>query len=121
MEGTTPAPLYVVYQAGDLSVVCFRAVTTNPAHPSDFLSHADLGTAFEWHMLARGVGVSAWENQEKAAALARRKGYPYLAQIDLAQADSRMPWARTGADGHVTIWAPGALILQAVVQYVDIK
>ena len=114
-------PLYSVYAAGDYSVVCYRAVRERPAAPTDFLSHADLGTTFEWHLLHRAVGVSAWTDIGKATVLARRKGYPFLAALDLARADPRMPWAFTGAEGHVTIWAPGALILQAVVEYVDTR
>jgi hypothetical protein len=119
--GPQPEPLYCVYQAGDLACVCYRAVRQDPAQPSEFVSYADLGAVFEWYQLHRAVGVSCWVDLEKATALGRRKRYPLLAEIDLARAEPRMPWAYTGTEDHVTIWAPGALILQALVQYVDIR
>ena len=114
-----PKPLYSVYQAGDLSTICFRAVRNNPAQPSDFLSFADLGTRFDWWMAHRAVGTSLWEDWLTALALARRKGFPHVASVDLARADYRTPWARTGVKSHVTVWAPAALLLQAVVNLVD--
>ena len=115
-----PQPLYSVYRAGDHAVRCYRAASANPAQPTDFLSHMQLAEHFEWWDLHRAAGVSAWLDPKKAAALARRKGLPVLAEIDLARGDSRIPWAQTGHPEHVTIWAPPAIVLQAVVAYADV-
>jgi hypothetical protein len=112
-------PLYCVYQAGDRATVCYRAVRENPAPPTDFLSYLDLGSSFEWWDLHRAAGVSAWTDERKAAALAMQKGMPYLAVIDLARAEPKLRWAETGAQGHVTMWAPAPFILQAVISYAE--
>jgi hypothetical protein len=75
---------------------------------------------FDWWDFPRAVGISAWIDQAKAAALAQRKGFPWLAQIDLANAHEKTPWAFTGGPGHVTIWAPGVLLIPAVAGYIAV-
>lgn len=118
MRAREPQPLYCVYRAGDLSITCYRAVSQDPAPLADFLSFIDLSTSFIWWDLHRAAGISAWEKPEQAAALARRKGYPLLAQIDLSRADPELRWARTGARGHITMWGSPPHLLQAVVTYI---
>ena len=115
-----PKPLYSVYRAADYPIRCFRAVTASPAPPTDFLSHMQLAESIDWWDLHRAAGVSAWLNPQKVAALARRKGLPMIAEIDLSRADGRMPWAQTGHGEHVTIWATPGILLQAVVGYADV-
>lgn len=114
-----PQPLYSVYRAGDRAIVCYRAVRTNPAQPVDFLSFSDVGQNFLWWDMHRAIGVSAWLDPGKAAAIGRRKGLPLVAELDLGRADERLPWAETGPPDHVTLWGPAAVLLQAVVRYVD--
>jgi|SRR5579862_912635 len=114
-------PWFSIYRAADLQTVCYRSVSANPAPPEDFFSHATRGRAYPWWKEILAIGVSAWEDREIAAALA--KGvlrHPYLAEIDLAQVDERLPWARTGKRGHVTLWADPPLLLQGVVSYVQV-
>lgn len=113
-----PPPLYCLFRAGDLGITCYRAVQNDPPRPQDFLSFADLGTRFDWWLAHRAVGVSFWEDIETTAAFAQRRGHPFVAELDLARLDHRTPWARTGAQGHVTIWAPAALLLQGVVRLI---
>ena len=115
-----PQPLYCVYRAGDLSVPCYRGVRTNPAQVGDFLSYADTGAAFQWWRAHLANGVSAWEDIETADALAARANYPYLAQLDLSRVDEKLPWARVGRPGHVTIWGPPTLLLQGLVAYIQV-
>ena len=112
-----PKPLYSVFDSGTLSTICWRAVGQEPADPTDFLSHMQLGSNIDWWQLHRAVGVSAWEDREKAAALATRQRYPLLARLDLSLGDPRLPWARTGSPGHVTLWAPPALFLEYIAGY----
>lgn len=111
-------PIYCVYRSGARSLVCHRVVQNNPAQVGDFLTFLDSGIKnFDWWDIARAVGVSAWEDAEKAMALARRKGAPWVATLDLARADPRTPWAFTGSPGHITIWAPPVILQPAVVDY----
>lgn len=114
-----PEPLYCVFRADVFSVTCYRAVRNNPPTPQDFLSFADLGTRMDWWEAHRAVGVSFWEDEQKARVLARRKGFPFVAEIDVARTDPRTPWARTGTPGHVTIWASPPVLLQGVVRLTD--
>jgi hypothetical protein len=115
-----PQPIFSVYRVRDRSVVCFRAVSNNPVQVGDFLTFADLGVNFEWWDTPRAIGFSAWTEEGKARALARRKGQPWVAKLDLAQADPMTPWAFTGAPGHVTIWAPALVAIPAVVNYLQV-
>ena len=115
------APWFSIFRAGDLQTVCYRSVSANPAPLEDFLSHAARGSSFPWWKEVMAIGVSAWEEREAAAALAKDVlRHPYLAQIDLTQVDARLPWARTGRHGHVTLWANPPLLLQGVVSYVQV-
>ena len=120
MGAREPEPLYCVFRAGDRTVVCYRGVSNNPVQVGDFLTFADLGANFEWWEMHRAVGFSAWIEERKALALARRKSLPWLAVLDLAQADPKTPWAFTGGGGHVTIWAPPPFALPSVVSYVPV-
>lgn len=114
-------PWFSVYRAGDLQIVCYRSVSANPAPPEDLLSYAAMGKSYPWSNQILANGVSAWEDAEIARRLAKRVlRHPFLAQIDLAQVDERLPWARTGHRGHVTLWADPPLLLQGVVSYVQV-
>lgn len=115
-----PDPLYSVYRAGDHAITCFRWVSQNPAQVGDFLNFLDAGVGFEWWDIHRAVGVSHWVDFEKAAAFARKKGFRWVAQVDLNQAHEKTPWAFTGRQGHVTIWAPALILIPAVVNYVEV-
>lgn len=115
------APWFSVYRAADLQTVCFRSVSANPAPLDDFISYAAAGRSFPWWRAILANGVSAWEDAEIAAGLAKDVlRHPYLAQIDLSQVDEKVPWARTGGRGHVTLWADPPLLLQGVVSYVQV-
>jgi hypothetical protein len=120
VSAAEPQPIYSVYRAGDVPIHCFRAVSANPAPPTDFLSHLQLAKSFDWWDIHRAAGVSAWLDPEKAVALARRRGLAVLAELDLSQTDGRLTWAQTGHEEHVTLWALPSVILQAVVGYADI-
>lgn len=115
-----PEPLYSVYRASAWSIVCYRWVTQRPAGIGDFLSFSEAGTSFEWWDFPRAVGVSFWDDLEKAAALARRRDFPFLAELDLARMPGQTPWAFTGTPGHITVWAPPPLLVAAVVNYVEV-
>jgi hypothetical protein len=119
MSQPEPSPLYCVYRAGDAPIVCYRSVRSNPADVGDFISNADAGANFLWTEMHRATGISCWLTLEKCRALAIKRGDPFVAELDLSRADPAMPWAQTGPKQHVTIWAPAAALLQAVVRYVD--
>lgn len=84
------------------------------------MSFSDAGVNFEWWDMPRAMGVSLWDNEEKAAALARRKGFVLLAEVDLARTHEKTQWAYTGAQGHITVWAPAPVLIGAVVNYLGI-
>jgi alkylation response protein AidB-like acyl-CoA dehydrogenase len=116
-----PKPLYCVYRVQARSIVCHRVVQNNPAQVGDFLTFLDTGIRnFDWWDIARAVGLSAWVDPEKAAALARRKGRRWIATVDLSRADPLTPWGFTGTSGHITIWAPAPILLPAVVDYTSV-
>jgi hypothetical protein len=115
-----PEPLYSVYRAGAWSVTCYRWVSQSPAPIGDFLSFMEAGTAYEWWDFPRAVGVSFWDDREKASALAKRKEFPLLAELDLARMPEQTPWAYTGASGHITVWGPAPLLVAAVVNYIEV-
>lgn len=113
-------PWYSVYRAGELSTRVYRAVRTNPAQPGDFYSYADQGASFPWWRSHLANGISAWEDLDTADALAARGNFPFLAEIDLALVDNKLPWARVGRPGHVTIWGIPPLLLQGITSYIPV-
>jgi hypothetical protein len=118
---TEAPPHYCVYRAGQAPITCYRAVRQNPAQLVDFVSFAHLNTSIEWWDHYRAIGVSCFTEQDLAAAIfGPRKGFHFLAELDLSRGDPKMPWAQIGRSEHVTIWAPPPQVLQTVVRYVDI-
>lgn len=110
-----PAPLFLVYDGSALTGLVYRIVKRCPPTLDDFRSYEELGIPYDRRDFFKGVGVSMHTTRERAIAVARRFGHGHgIAALELRS--TRSVWARTGARGHVTAWAPPGLLLEAVVQ-----
>ena len=86
--------------AGDaLDGLLYRIVERCPPTLDDFCSYEVLGRSYN----------------RRAISIVRRFGHGRgVATLELRTVP--IVWARTGASGHVTVWAPPELLLGAVVQ-----
>ena len=110
-----PTPLYLVYEGSALYSLLYRIVRSCPPDLDDFRSYEVLGRPYSRRDFFKGVGVSMRRTREQAISVARRYGHGRaVATVDLRGAP--VAWARTGGRGHVTVWAPPEVLLQAVLQ-----
>jgi hypothetical protein len=113
-----PAPRFLVFDGAALDRLLYRIVERCPPTLDDFRSYEALGRTYDRRDFFRGTGVSMHTTHSRATAVARRyRRGNAVAVLDLRNAP--IGWASTGGRGHVTVWAPPELLLQAVVQCVE--
>lgn len=104
-------PLFLVFDGAALDRLLFRIVERCPPTLDDFRSYEALGRAYDRRDFFKGTGVSMHTSRERAIAVARRYDLGRgVASLELRA--SPIVWARTGARGHVTVWAPPELLLE---------
>jgi len=110
-----PSPLFLVFDGSALEGLLYRIVVSCPPILDDFTSYEVLGRAYNRRDFFKGIGVSMHTSVGRAVRIARSFGHGRgVAALDLRAVS--IVWARTGASGHVTVWAPPELLLRAVVQ-----
>ena len=108
-------PLFLVFEGAALDHLLFRIVERCPPTLDDFRSYEALGRVYDRRDFFKGIGVSMHVSHRRAVWIARRFGHGRgVAALELRAVP--VVWARTGAPGHVTVWAPPELLLRAVVQ-----
>lgn len=108
-------PLFLVFDGAALEGLLYRIVERCPPTLDDFRSYEALGRPYDRRDFFKGVGVSVHTSHRRAIATARRYGLGRgVSALDLRV--DPIAWARTGAQGHVTVWAPPELLLRSVVQ-----
>ena len=108
-------PLFLVFDGAALEGLLYRIVERCPPTLNDFCSYEVLGRSYDRRDFFKGIGVSMHASHRRAISIARRFGHGRgVATLELRAVP--IVWARTGASGHVTVWAPPELLLGAVVQ-----
>jgi hypothetical protein len=108
-------PLYLVYPADALDHALYRIVERCPPTTNDFLSYEALGKKYNQREFFKGIGVSMHTTRKQSAAIARRfRDVAAVAKLDLR--DAPVVWASTGGSGHITVWAPAAILVDRVIQ-----
>lgn len=108
-------PLYLVYAGTALEGLVYRIVDCCPPSLDQFLSYEALGKPYDKKRFVRANGVSMFADSDSARAAARRYRLGRaIATLDIRAAE--IVWSRTGGRGHLTVWAPAAMLLDRVVQ-----
>lgn len=111
-------PAFAVYPGTALTVPIYRVVGSDPAMEGDFLSYAFMGNSYPSEHFFRASGVSCHLTTRDAARAQRRfRLGPFVAELDV-RTDDKLMWAKTGGPGHVTVWAPPAVLLGYVTRIV---
>jgi hypothetical protein len=93
----------------------YGIVADCPPRIDDFLSYEALGKSYDRRDFFKGVGISMHTTRKRSAAVAHRyRRASAIAKLDLP--DAPIVWARTGGAGHITVWAPGKLLVDRVGQ-----
>lgn len=104
-----------MFDGSALEGLLYRIVDRCPPALDDFRSYETLGRTYNRRDFFKGIGVSMHASRRRAVSIARRFGHGHaVATVDLRAAP--IVWARTGAPGHITVWAQPELLLRAVVQ-----
>jgi hypothetical protein len=110
-----PAPLFLVFDGAALEGLLYRIVERCPPTLDDFRSYEALGRPYNRRDFFKGTGVSMHTTAARSRKVARRYSRGGgVATVELRGAP--IAWARTGGQGHVTVWAPAERLLEAVVQ-----
>jgi hypothetical protein len=108
-------PLFRVYDAGALDRALYRIVARCPPTIDDFLSYEALDVHYNRSDFFKGVGISMHTTLKQSVTIAQRYRLgDAVAKLELQ--DAPVVWARTGGAGHITVWAPAAILLDHVVQ-----
>jgi hypothetical protein len=114
MGAPAPEPRYVIYDGEALDDLVYRVVDECPPSPNDFRSYVELGRTVQAYHFFRATGVSVHRTKEAARRAGQRYGLgARIAEVDIR--DRRIFWAETGNEGHLTVWAPAAILAELVV------